>query len=467
MAILMGKKKERGFTLIELAIVLAVASLLFAGLWRLMASGNTQLRDQATADQHQQLIRATAAYLDTAEGQNWMSAYAANATFALSLPPSNDTLAACQAAYADANVKVFCEYLPRGFTNDTTNAYGQKFFIRVLKDNQAASKAPKSYSFMILTQDGDTIPDASGGRIASMIGNDGGFVYAADVCGSNYACGAFGGWSLSPSASYGFTTVQEGHVASRTFAGLHASQNTPWLARMTVTGSPSVSIVGGTAYDFNTIQADTYMGLVSSTATIANLYGAVSGYGGGIKNLRTLQLGRSTSDPTDEVPLRIVTPDGTATFNPACPRSNPDDASCPYAMTVAGSVSIDGLLQANKLFAGQFIYETDSDERLKKDIKPIQNALVKLGQLSGYSYTMRASGEKRFGVIAQEVEKVFPEIVHKMDSKYIGVDYIGLIGPLVSAVNELRQQNIDLQAKIKAQDEAIDALKKAMEKKEE
>ena len=37
--------KRRGFTLIELAIVLAVASLLFAGLWRLMASGNTQLRD--------------------------------------------------------------------------------------------------------------------------------------------------------------------------------------------------------------------------------------------------------------------------------------------------------------------------------------------------------------------------------------------------------------------------------------
>ena len=64
---------RRGFTLIELVIVLAVASLMFAGLWRLIAGANQQVRDQAAATQMTQLIAATKAYLASADGQAWMT----------------------------------------------------------------------------------------------------------------------------------------------------------------------------------------------------------------------------------------------------------------------------------------------------------------------------------------------------------------------------------------------------------
>ncbi|NDC55706.1 MAG: prepilin-type N-terminal cleavage/methylation domain-containing protein, partial [Alphaproteobacteria bacterium] len=47
------KNKHRGFTLVELAIVVAIAGLLFAGLWRLMSSGSGQLTEQAAAQQQQ------------------------------------------------------------------------------------------------------------------------------------------------------------------------------------------------------------------------------------------------------------------------------------------------------------------------------------------------------------------------------------------------------------------------------
>ena len=47
----MTRNKKRGFTLIELAIVLSIAGLLFVGLWRLLAGGNQQVRDQSAASE--------------------------------------------------------------------------------------------------------------------------------------------------------------------------------------------------------------------------------------------------------------------------------------------------------------------------------------------------------------------------------------------------------------------------------
>lgn len=455
-----GNKARQGFTLIELAIVLAVASLLFAGLWRLMASGNTQLRDQAAADQHSQLITAVSAFLATTQGQNWMKDFTANTAFSLPMPTSNASVDDCKGTIANVNVKTLCEYLPIGFTGRaaaedvrTTNSYGQSYEVQVLKDGQAAGQPPKSYSFMIMTLDGDTIPDTSGGRIASLIGNDGGFIYSADVCGLSNACGAFGSWTASPISTYGFSTAPDGHIASRTYAGLNASQNAPWLARTTITQGATVAVPGGTAPDFNTLQADTYMGIVSSTATGAVLYGAASGYGGTIKNLRSLAVGRA-ADAGEDAAL-VVSGGGT------CSRSSVTDTTCPYVLEVAGSASVDDMLSANRLYAAQFIYDTNSDERLKREIAPIDHALDKLGKLNGYSFLMKSSAEKKLGVIAQEVEKVFPELVHQIDAEYKGVDYIGLIGPLIAAVNELRVEN----EKLKAEVEKNAALIQAMEKK--
>ncbi len=62
-----------GFTLVEMAIVLGVAGLLFTGLWRLLATGNAQMRDQATASQHAQLAASINTYLQSAEGQTFMA----------------------------------------------------------------------------------------------------------------------------------------------------------------------------------------------------------------------------------------------------------------------------------------------------------------------------------------------------------------------------------------------------------
>lgn len=100
-----------------------------------------------------------------------------------------------------------------------------------------------------------------------------------------------------------------------------------------------------------------------------------------------------------------------------------------------------------------------SDRRMKTKIKPIENALDKLAQLTGvtYEWNRRASkamrGTKGAGLIAQDVEKVLPESVGESDSgvnkdQFVHkvLDYNGPIGLLVAAVNELREIVEELKA---------------------
>ena len=77
-----------------------------------------------------------------------------------------------------------------------------------------------------------------------------------------------------------------------------------------------------------------------------------------------------------------------------------------------------------------------SDIAYKSDIKPITNTLDKIQKITGYKYKLDNASIDSMGVIAQDVEKVFPELVHgKEGSKTL--QYSGLIGVLVEAVKDL------------------------------
>lgn len=78
-----------------------------------------------------------------------------------------------------------------------------------------------------------------------------------------------------------------------------------------------------------------------------------------------------------------------------------------------------------------------SDERLKYDIQPIEGALEKLQQLQGFTWNWIDTDEADAGVIAQQVEEVMPELVEEREDGYKAVKYQGLIGLLISAMNEL------------------------------
>jgi len=92
---------------------------------------------------------------------------------------------------------------------------------------------------------------------------------------------------------------------------------------------------------------------------------------------------------------------------------------------------------------------TVSDLRLKKDVQVIKNSLDILDKINGYTFTYKKDDKKSAGVVAQEIEKVFPQAVSEKGlpylskdeenpEKYKTVEYDQLVGLLVQAVKELK-----------------------------
>ena len=93
---------------------------------------------------------------------------------------------------------------------------------------------------------------------------------------------------------------------------------------------------------------------------------------------------------------------------------------------------------------------TSSDERLKKDITRIEDAVEKCERLRGVTFTWKKDDKKSAGVIAQEVQKVLPEAVKTItdltsDEEHLGVNYNALIPILLEAVKELNTRLVLLE----------------------
>ena len=98
-------------------------------------------------------------------------------------------------------------------------------------------------------------------------------------------------------------------------------------------------------------------------------------------------------------------------------------------VTFAGTINSGAITSSGEITAF-------SDQRLKSNIETIDNALEKISNMRGVYFTK--DGEEGTGVIAQEVEKVLPEVVK--DGEYKSVAYGNMIGVLIEAVKELKEK---------------------------
>ena len=95
----------------------------------------------------------------------------------------------------------------------------------------------------------------------------------------------------------------------------------------------------------------------------------------------------------------------------------------------------------------------NSDERLKKNISPLRNSLSKLLELNGYTYQWKDTargGDEQIGLLAQEVEKQFPQLVNTDENGKKSVAYASLIPVLIQAIKEQQQQLWQLHKEIDA-----------------
>ena len=87
---------------------------------------------------------------------------------------------------------------------------------------------------------------------------------------------------------------------------------------------------------------------------------------------------------------------------------------------------------------------TTSDERLKTNIKTIENTLDKTLLLGGVNFTYIQEQTKTIGLISQEVELIVPEVVYEYDGVK-SIAYSNLVGLLVEAIKELNNKVTNLE----------------------
>lgn len=91
-------------------------------------------------------------------------------------------------------------------------------------------------------------------------------------------------------------------------------------------------------------------------------------------------------------------------------------------------------------------YNSLSDARLKSNVTSIEQATYTVTQLRGVSFNWNDNGRKSYGLIAQELEEIIPDLVSNGEFKT--VNYNGLIGFLINSVKELDARIKYLEARV-------------------
>ena len=107
---------------------------------------------------------------------------------------------------------------------------------------------------------------------------------------------------------------------------------------------------------------------------------------------------------------------------------------------VIGDVLVTGITTSTD-------FNSSSDINLKDNIEKIQNPIDKLQQLDGVTFNWKESHRASVGVIAQQVEKVLPQLVSGDETKT--VNYNGLIALLIECVKEQQIEINNLKEKLK------------------
>ncbi len=106
------------------------------------------------------------------------------------------------------------------------------------------------------------------------------------------------------------------------------------------------------------------------------------------------------------------------------------------------------------------IWQNSSDRRFKENIQPINSALESLLRVRATKYNRKNTGLEEYGFIAQEIEKIYPELVNKIPhedgEEYYVMGYTQMIPILTKGIQEQ-------QAIIKSQSELINDLLERVE----
>tara|TARA_R110002051_G_scaffold109497_3_gene182169 strand:+ start:3495 stop:7637 length:4143 start_codon:yes stop_codon:yes gene_type:complete len=253
-------------------------------------------------------------------------------------------------------------------------------------------------------------------------------------------------------------------------AGISLNSSSDYHHRILMTGGTTTTVNGTSAFD---LSASYQLGLDSSySKQIVKLNGAgliipnqtangvtpAANYSGGMNIIFNENAGARTA-----VSGRLHVNEYMKTFFvdvPESPRTDGDYPNMSFVIrkfVTASPTNYDDKMvwvksSTNSLHVkGDIVASESSDERLKDNIKPIENAIDKIDKIGGYEFDWNDKQElykgHDVGVIAQEIEKVLPEIVETREDGYKAVDYKKIVPLLIQAIKEQQKQIEELKNK--------------------
>lgn len=136
-----------------------------------------------------------------------------------------------------------------------------------------------------------------------------------------------------------------------------------------------------------------------------------------------------------------------------------EDTALKFIRKSGTSFNVPMVLQTN----GQLILASDS--KLKKDVRKMSNGyLDKLNMLIPSTYRMLNSPDnENYGFIAQDVQKIYPNLVSDMNGIQLGVNYIGFIPVLTKCIQEQQQEIEKLKTSYKTLEEKVETQSKLIQ----
>jgi hypothetical protein len=213
-----------------------------------------------------------------------------------------------------------------------------------------------------------------------------------------------------------------------------SSQITPLLPSGVVSGSSQVTslLPNGVVSGSSQIDLTATTNYVSGIKTRLDAEGVVSG---------SSQITKT---------LQSVTNDGSSTTNAiTITNTTASTNRTSGALIVSGGIGTSGDIFAG----GDVVAYASSDIRLKTNLELIPNSLQKINQIGGYSFEWNVETQdiykgKDYGVIAQEIEQILPELVDTRENGYKAVKYDKLVSLLIEGIKDLSKQVEELKEKI-------------------
>jgi ribosome-binding factor A len=245
------------------------------------------------------------------------------------------------------------------------------------------------------------------------------------------------------------------------------STNDYWKAGAAGSELPLVTTSGTQTLTNKTIDGSQLVNASVANAKLAN--STISGIALG-SNLATLTIGTGLSGTSYNGSGAVTIANTGVTSAVAGTGVSVSGATGAVTISIGQAVATSSNVQFNSLGIGMaasavageikasadIIAYASSDERLKENIKPIENALDKISKISGNTFDWKSGYEEihshegnDVGLIAQEIEAVLPQLVTTREHGFKAVQYDKLVALLVEGIKEQQKQIDELKSKLK------------------